>query len=61
MKKMDRVASWIDLGEVPAALRLLAVMEAYGQIDPAEAAEWRWRIGGWKLYRELRSDTPPNA
>jgi hypothetical protein len=61
MNRMDRLASWIDPAEVPAALRLLAMMEAYGQIPHAEAVEWREKIVGWASYRAMSGDEPPRA
>jgi len=41
---MDTVVASLEPRGLPAALRLLSVMEEFGQVCEDEAAEWRRRI-----------------
>ena len=38
---MNRTAAWLRPEDIPSSLRLLSVMEEFGEISAAEASEWR--------------------
>ena len=61
MTCMDDIVAWLKPGEIPAALRLLSVMEEFGQIRAEEAAEWRRRIEAWGRYQAVEEEAPPNG
>ena len=54
MAFMDDAAAWRQPGEILAALRLLAVMDEFAQMPPAEATEWR-------RYREVGAEAERNV
>ncbi len=60
MNRIDRTIEWLDPGDLPTVLRLLSVMEEFGQIRGDEAAEWRRRIGGWAHFFEIHRDAQPS-
>jgi len=61
MTRMDAVVTWLLLDEIPAALRLLSVMEEFGQIRADEAAEWRRRIVAWGRYHAVEGEAAADA
>jgi hypothetical protein len=42
--QLRSLAAWLRPEDVEPALRLLALFESYGRINPREGEEWRRRI-----------------
>jgi hypothetical protein len=61
MKRTDRLAAWQEPEDVEPALRLLALFESHGRIDPVEAEEWRRRITAWAGFHRVGEETKPSA
>ena len=58
---MNRTAAWLRPEDIAPSLRLLSVMEEFGQISAAEATEWRQRIAAWGRYHEVDRTAAPNG
>ena len=58
---MNRTAAWLRPEDIAPSLRLLSVMEEFGEISAAEASEWRRRIAAWGRYQEVDPEARPNG
>jgi hypothetical protein len=61
MPPIDRLAAWLRPEDVEPALRLLALLESHGRIDPIEAEEWRRRILAWARFHRVNEESRPSA